>query len=151
MEQAASEDVSRLTEEIGTTLRRVLAESPQIAHCIGRIRAEGYDVSVITGDRDAFQLVTDHVTVLYPRKGVSDLARIDPAAVEERYGVPPRLYPDLAALVGEQSDNLPGVPGVGPKTAAKWLTQYGDLASIIRAGRSGASGGFPSSSPNARP
>ncbi|HTY71803.1 MAG TPA: DNA polymerase I [Actinomycetes bacterium] len=91
---------------------------------------EGYDVEVITGDRDAFQLVSDRVTVLYPRKGVSDLARIDPAEVEARYGVPPKLYPDLAALVGETSDNLPGVPGVGPKTAAKWLTQFGDLGTL---------------------
>lgn len=101
-----------------------------IATLTDQAEAQGFDVAIISGDRDAFQLVTDHVTVLYPRKGVSDLARIDPAAVQERYGVSPGLYSDLAALVGEQSDNLPGVPGVGPKTAAKWLNQYGDLAGL---------------------
>ena len=65
--------------------------------------------------------------MLYPVKGVSELARMTPAAVEAKYGVPPERYSDLAALVGESSDNLPGVPGVGPKTAAKWIGQYGDL------------------------
>ena len=75
--------------------------------------AQGFDVLICTGDRDAFQLVSDHVTVLYPRKGVSDLARMTPALVEEKYFATPQRYPDLAALVGETSDNLPGVPGVG--------------------------------------
>jgi DNA polymerase-1 len=82
-----------------------------------------FEVVVSTGDRDALQLVSDDVTVLYPVRGVSELIRMTPEVVEERYGVPPRLYPDVAALVGESSDNLPGVPGVGAKTAAKWLTQ----------------------------
>ena len=91
----------------------------------------GYDVLICTGDRDTFQLVTDHVTVLYPRKGVSDLARMTPAAVEERYYATPARYPELAALVGESSDNLPGVPGVGPKTAAKWLETYGGLENLV--------------------
>ncbi|MEZ5086128.1 MAG: DNA polymerase I [Tessaracoccus sp.] len=93
---------------------------------------EGFDVSIVTGDRDAMQLVTDHVTVLYPRKGVSDLARMTPESVEEKYLVPPARYPELAALVGETSDNLPGVPGVGPKTAAKWLTQYDGLENLLQ-------------------
>lgn len=93
--------------------------------------AEGFEVSIVTGDRDALQLVTDRVTVLYPRKGVSDLARMTPEAVEEKYLVPPQRYPELAALVGETSDNLPGVPGVGPKTAAKWLTQYDGLENLL--------------------
>ncbi len=93
--------------------------------------AQGFDVLICTGDRDAFQLVTDNVTVLYPRKGVSDLARMTPATVEERYFATPRMYPDLAALVGESSDNLPGVPGVGPKTAVKWLQQYGSLEQLV--------------------
>ena len=92
--------------------------------------AAGFDVLICTGDRDAFQLVTDNVTVLYPRKGVSDLARMTPAAVEAKYFASPGRYPDLAALVGESSDNLPGVPGVGPKTAAKWLEQYGGLENL---------------------
>ncbi len=98
-----------------------------------RAREAGHDVLVVTGDRDSFQLVDDHVTVLYPVRGVSELSRMDPAAVEARYGVPPGLYPDLAALVGEDSDNLPGVPGVGPKTAAKWLLAHGGLAGVIGA------------------
>jgi DNA polymerase-1 len=91
----------------------------------------GFDVLICTGDRDAFQLVSDHVTVLYPRKGVSDLARMTPTAVEDRYFVRPERYPELAALVGESSDNLPGIPGVGPKTAAKWLTTYDGLENLI--------------------
>jgi len=89
------------------------------------------EVLVCSGDRDTFQLVTDRVTVLYPVKGVSELARMTPAAVEKKYGVPPQRYSDLAALVGESSDNLPGVPGVGPKTAAKWIQQYGDLTGVV--------------------
>jgi DNA polymerase-1 len=93
---------------------------------------QGMDVAIVTGDRDAFQLVGERCTVLYPRKGVSDLARMTPAAVEERYGVPPERHRELAALVGESSDNLPGVPGVGPKTAAKWLLKYGDLDTLVR-------------------
>jgi DNA polymerase-1 len=93
--------------------------------------AEGFEVLVCTGDRDAFQLVTDHSTILYPTRGVSEMARITPEAVHERYGVPPARYPEIAALVGETSDNLPGVPGVGPKTAAKWITLYDGLDNVI--------------------
>ncbi len=93
--------------------------------------AEGMEVLICSGDRDSFQLVTDTSTVLYPVKGVSELARMTPAAVETKYGVLPERYSDLAALVGESSDNLPGVPGVGPKTAAKWIGQYGDLTGLV--------------------
>ena len=93
---------------------------------------QGMKVLICTGDRDTFQLVSPDVTVLYPRKGVSDLARMTPEAVEERYFVPPAQYPELAALVGESSDNLPGVPGVGPKTAAKWIATYEGLENIVR-------------------
>jgi DNA polymerase I len=92
---------------------------------------EGMEVLICSGDRDTLQLVSDQVTVLYPVKGVSELTRMTPAAVEAKYGVRPDRYSDLAALVGESSDNLPGVPGVGPKTAAKWLGQYGDLAGVV--------------------
>ena len=89
------------------------------------------DVVVVTGDRDCFQLVEDpHVRVLYNRRGVSDYALYDEAGIVERTGVPPRLYPILAALRGDPSDNLPGVPGVGDKTAAKLVTAYGDLDGI---------------------
>ena len=94
--------------------------------------AAGLNVLICTGDRDTLQLVNDKVTVLYPRKGVSDLARLDPATVVEKYLVTPDRYPELAALVGESSDNLPGVPGVGPKTAAKWLATYDGLENVIR-------------------
>jgi len=96
------------------------------------VEAAGIDeVLICSGDRDAFQLVNDKVTVLYPVKGVSELARMTPATVEAKYGVAPHLYSDLAALVGESSDNLPGVPGVGPKTAAKWIQHYGDLTGVV--------------------
>jgi DNA polymerase-1 len=93
--------------------------------------ASGFEVLISSGDRDCLQLVNDNITLLYPRKGVSDLARMTPAAVEEKYGLLPQRYPDLAALVGETSDNLPGIPGVGPKTAAKWIGLYGDLDGIV--------------------
>ena len=104
-----------------------------IATLTRRARAEGLQVLVVTGDRDGFQLVDDDVTVLYPKRGVSELSRMTPEAVTERYGIGPELYPDLAALVGETSDNLPGVPGVGEKTAAKWLLAHGGLAGVIAA------------------
>ncbi len=91
----------------------------------------GFDTLICTGDRDALQLVGPRTTVLYPRKGVSDLARMTPDAVAEKYFVPPARYPELAALVGESSDNLPGVPGVGPKTAAKWLTEFDGLDNLL--------------------
>ncbi|MGH3440227.1 MAG: 5'-3' exonuclease H3TH domain-containing protein, partial [Sciscionella sp.] len=90
-----------------------------------------FEVSICTGDRDALQLVNDHVTVLYPRKGVSDLVRFDPAAVTAKYALTPQQYPDFAALRGDPSDNLPGIPGVGEKTAAKWIRQFGSLAALV--------------------
>lgn len=94
--------------------------------------AQGYDVLVVSGDRDTIQLVNDEVTLLYPSvQGVSQLKRYDPATVQERYGVRPEQYPDIAALVGETSDNLPGVPKVGEKTAVKWLTQFGSLDELL--------------------
>ncbi|MFP3460927.1 DNA polymerase I [Arthrobacter globiformis] len=91
----------------------------------------GYEVLLVSGDRDAFQLITDNVFVLYPKKGVSDIPRMDATAVEEKYFVSPSRYSDLAALVGETADNLPGVPGVGPKTAAKWINLYGGLEGVL--------------------
>lgn len=92
---------------------------------------QGFSVDIVTGDRDAFQLVSDQTTVLYPRKGVSDLARMTPEAVEEKYGLTPAQYPDFAALRGDPSDNLPGIAGVGEKTAQKWLEKYGSLGNLI--------------------
>ena len=91
----------------------------------------GYEVLICTGDRDALQLVDETVTVLYPRKGVSDLVRYDPAGVNSKYGLSPAQYPDFAALRGDPSDNLPGIPGVGGKTATRWIQQFGSLGSLI--------------------
>jgi DNA polymerase-1 len=91
----------------------------------------GMQVLIVSGDRDTFQLISDSTTVLYPVKGVMNLARMDDVAVLEKYGVSSKQYQDLAALVGETSDNLPGIVGVGPKTAAKWLQTYGDLDGVL--------------------
>ena len=102
-----------------------------IATLTTQASAQGFEVLICTGDRDAFQLVSDTTTVLYPVRGVSELTRMTPQAVQDKYGVPPRQYPDIAALVGETSDNLPGVPGVGPKTAAKWIAQFGTLDTLV--------------------
>nr|WP_243417975.1 DNA polymerase I [Actinomycetospora cinnamomea] len=93
--------------------------------------AEGMTVSICTGDRDAFQLVSDDVTVLYPRKGVSDLVRYTPEQVMERYTLTPAQYPDFAALRGDPSDNLPSIPGVGEKTAQKWIREFGSLDALV--------------------
>ena len=92
---------------------------------------DGATVLVVSGDRDSFQTVTDNVTVLYPGTGPGDLRRMTPQAVEEKYGVPPHRYPEIAAIVGETSDNLPGVPGVGPKTAAQWINKYDGLDNLL--------------------
>ena len=92
---------------------------------------QGYRVFVVSGDRDTFQLIREDTTILYPVKGVLNLARMDDEAVFAKYAVHAKQYPDLAALVGETSDNLPGIPGVGPKTAAKWLHQFGSLQAIF--------------------
>ncbi len=102
-----------------------------IATLTDQARAQGMQVLICSGDRDAFQLVNDDVTVLYPKRGVSELARMDPAAVIARYGVAPEHYRAIAAMVGETSDNLAGVPGVGEKTAAKWILTYGDFDGVV--------------------
>ena len=93
--------------------------------------AEEFEVLISTGDRDSFQLISEHITVLYPRKGMSDLARMTPDAVKEKYGLTPAQYHDFAALRGDPSDNLPSVPGVGEKTATKWIQDYGDIKGLI--------------------
>jgi DNA polymerase I len=92
---------------------------------------EGMDVLIVTGDRDAFQLISDRVTVLYNSRGVSDMRRFDPPALLAKYGLTPAQYPDFAALRGDSSDNLPGIPGVGEKTATKWITEFGSLAELV--------------------
>src|SRR5919198_586245 len=92
----------------------------------------GIDVVIVTGDRDAYQLVRDpHIKVLYNKRGVSDYALYDEAGILERTGVTPAQYPQYAALRGDPSDNLPGVPGVGEKTAAKLINDYGDLDGVF--------------------
>ncbi|BBX58320.1 DNA polymerase I [Mycobacterium shottsii] len=102
-----------------------------IATLATQAEGEGYRVLVVTGDRDSLQLVSDDVTVLYPRKGVSELTRFTPEAVVEKYGLTPVQYPDFAALRGDPSDNLPGIPGVGEKTASKWIVEYGSLQGLV--------------------
>ena len=102
-----------------------------IATITSRARAEGAQVLICTGDRDALQLVDAGTTVLYPRKGVSDMWRFTPESVQEKYGLTPAQYPDFAALRGDPSDNLPGIPGVGEKTASKWIREYGSLNDLV--------------------
>ena len=102
-----------------------------LATLAARAQAEDLEVLVCSGDRDSFQLITENCTVLQPVRGGSAPRRMTPAQVQERYGVSPERYPHLAALVGETSDNLRGVPGVGPKTAAKWLNLYDGLDGVI--------------------
>jgi DNA polymerase I len=126
-----------LVKEVLDALRIPVVEMPgyEADDVIGTLttqaRAAGMEVVISTGDRDAFQLVDEHVTVLYPVRGVSEVWRMTPEAVEAKYFVPPSQYRDKAALVGETSDNLPGVPGVGDKTAAKWIKEYGGLDGVI--------------------
>ncbi len=103
-----------------------------IATAVDLLVGEGHDVIIVTGDRDSYQLVADpHVKVLYNRRGVSDYALYDEAGILEKTGVSPALYPQYAALRGDTSDNLPGVPGVGEKTAAKLITTYGGLDGVF--------------------
>jgi DNA polymerase-1 len=114
-----------VVEKEGYEADDVLATLSRQAH------EQGLQVLICTGDRDAFQLVGDGVTVLYPKRGVSELARMDREAVLARYGVGPEHYRAVAAMVGETSDNLSGVPGVGEKTAAKWINQFGDFDAVV--------------------
>jgi DNA polymerase-1 len=128
--------VSLIHEVLGTLGIPVLTKENYeaddlIATLVTRAEPAGFKVLVCTGDRDTLQLVSDQVTVLYPRKGVSDLTRFTPAEVGERYGLTPQQYPDYAALRGDPSDNLPGIPGVGDKTAAKWVREFGSLDALI--------------------
>ena len=102
-----------------------------IATIAKQAERENAQVFICTGDRDSFQLVNEKTTVLYPKRGVSDLTRMTPDAVQEKYGMSPEQYPDFAALRGDPSDNLPSVPGVGEKTASKWIVEYGSLHELI--------------------
>ncbi|PKQ14897.1 MAG: hypothetical protein CVT67_11980 [Actinobacteria bacterium HGW-Actinobacteria-7] len=102
-----------------------------------RGEAAGLEVLLVTGDRDAFQLVSDHVKVVTTRKGITDITVYGPLEVEERYGITPAQVPDYLGLKGDTSDNIPGVPGVGEKTAAKLLQQYGTLEAVLTAAKAG--------------
>ncbi|GAA2467336.1 DNA polymerase I [Winogradskya humida] len=126
-----------LIKEVLEALRIQVVEKPgyEADDIIGTLTTQaleqGFDVIVSTGDRDSFQLSGEKVTILYPVRGVSEVWRMTPEAIETKYGVPPNRYRDKAALVGDSSDNLLGVPGVGDKTAAKWINQYGGLDGVI--------------------
>jgi DNA polymerase-1 len=106
-----------------------------LAAAVAQEESRNGSTLVATSDRDAFQLVSKLTTVLQPVKGVSELARIGPAEVRERYGVEPRQVPDFIALRGDPSDKLPGARGIGPKTAASILAEYGTLEAALEAGR----------------
>ena len=102
-----------------------------IATITKRAEKEGAEVLICTGDRDSFQLVTAQTTILYPKRGVNEMARMTPQSVQEKYGMTPDQYPDFAALRGDPSDNLPSIPGVGEKTAAKWVVEFGSLTELL--------------------
>ncbi|WP_166864427.1 DNA polymerase I [Salinibacterium sp. ZJ70] len=117
-----------------TTISKEDYEADDILATLSLQGAEqGYRVLVVSGDRDTIQLVDENVTLLYPNaRGVSELKTYDTEAVIERYGIRPEQYPEIAALVGETSDNLPGVDKVGEKTAVKWIQQYGDVHELLK-------------------
>jgi DNA polymerase-1 len=102
-----------------------------IATITKRAEKEKCEVLICTGDRDSFQLVNDQTTILYPKRGVSEMSRMTPEAVIAKYGMSAEQYPDFAALRGDPSDNLPSVPGVGEKTAAKWIVDFGSLKELL--------------------
>ncbi|MDQ4069704.1 MAG: DNA polymerase I [Actinomycetota bacterium] len=127
-----------LVRQVVETLHIPIVEAPGfeaddvIATLATEARDRGDEVIIVTGDRDAYQLVEDPlVKVLYNRRGVSDYVLYDEAGIQEKTGVAPKDYPQYAALRGDTSDNLPGVPGVGPKTAAKLINTYGDLDGVF--------------------
>ena len=125
-----------LVKEVLEALRIPMLEAPGfeaddvIATLATQASAQHMDVLIVTGDRDAYQLVDEHVTVLMTRKGISDMTRFTPEEVMAKYGLTPAQYPDFAALRGDPSDNLPGIPGVGEKTAIKLVQQFGSLAKM---------------------
>jgi len=141
-QREAAPDILRqqmgLVREVVSALRIHIVEiagfeaDDVIATIAEQAKLRGDDVIIVTGDRDTYQLVEDpHVMVLYNRRGVSDYALYDEAGIVARTGVTPEQYPEYAALRGDPSDNLPGIPGVGEKTAAKLITTYGGLDGIF--------------------
>jgi DNA polymerase-1 len=109
-----------------------------LAAAVRKEEKRGGEALVVTSDRDSFQLASEQTTILQPTRGVSELARIGPAEVRERYDVDPAQVPDFIALRGDPSDKMPGARGVGPKTAASLLAQYGSLEAMLDDGRFGA-------------
>ncbi len=102
-----------------------------IATLATQASAQDMDVLIVTGDRDVLQLVSDKVTALMTRRGITEMTRFTPATVAEKYGLSPAQYPDFAAVRGDPSDNLPGIPGVGEKTATKWIAEFGSLQALV--------------------
>ncbi len=127
--------IDEVLETMGITQIRVpgFEADDVIATLATSARDAGWDVKVVTGDRDAFQLIEPGVTVLYNRRGISDMVQADAAWLKERYGIEPSQYVDYAAMRGDPSDNLPGVPGVGEKTAAKLIAKYGTVEAVLEA------------------
>lgn len=125
--------IQQVLKEMGiVTLEKDNYEADDIIATLAtQAKPEGFETLIVTGDRDSFQLVNDTTTVLYPMRGVTTLHRFTPEAIEKKYGLAPTQYPDFAALRGDPSDNLPGIPGVGEKTATKWIVQYGTLENLI--------------------
>ena len=126
-----------LIQEVVQTLRipLLLVEDHEADDAIGtlavRAAEQGIDATIVTADRDFFQLVGPRITVMFNRRGISEIARMDAAAVEERYGLPPEKYLEYVALKGDTSDNIPGVPGVGEKTATKLIQEYGSVEELL--------------------
>ena len=125
--------IQKMLDALGVTyIVKTGYEGDDIIGTLATMGSEaGYKTLVLSGDRDAFQLINDNITVLYPGHHFKDLKEMDAEAVEEKYHVTPSQYPDLAALRGETSDNIPGVPGVGDGYAAKWLQQFGNLQGVL--------------------
>lgn len=127
------ENIQRLLEALGIkwlTMENIEADDI-LATLAAQGKANGMEVIISSGDRDTFQLVDEQVTVLYPGRTVSQTSRMTPQTIKDKYDVWPEQYPEIAALVGENADNLPGVPLVGEKVAAAWINKYGGLAEIL--------------------
>ncbi len=122
-----------LVEAFGYTNVRVegFEADDVIASLVRQAREEGIEVMVVTGDRDAYQLVAEGVRVMSTSRGITETKIYDVAAVQERYGVPPELITDMMGLRGDTSDNIPGVPGIGEKTATQLLQQFGSLERVL--------------------
>ena len=147
MEDEPADDVDRQTQLIVRLLRLARVAVVGSPHCeaedviatlVGQVRGR---IAIVSGDRDLFQLVRDpDVFVLYPKRGVSDLVRVDEAEIRRRYGIDGRRYADFAVLRGDPSDGLPGVPGIGEKTATLLIAKYGSLENVVRAAEGARSG-----------